>query len=130
MPMGMFNGTLCFCVGFKYDELIEMFKKKKAVGWDIALRDDRKLISEAFAVAMGRTLENQKTGKKIQYYYLYLRDCFDFSDYSYCVLAHEILHICQFFLPEVLDRNKEHEAEAYLHTWLMRECLKVIRGQK
>jgi len=41
-------------------------------------------------------------------------------------LAHECLHLCQRILPIYLDRDQEHEAEAYFHGYLMRECLKII----
>lgn len=54
---------------------------------------------------------------------------FDFDDDDCFVkLAHEIVHICQFFLPDVLNRNTEIECEAYLHTHIMRQALKKLRG--
>jgi hypothetical protein len=38
-------------------------------------------------------------------------------------LAHELLHLCQEFLPMFLDRDVEHEAEAYFHTNLMTKII-------
>lgn len=38
-------------------------------------------------------------------------------------LAHELLHLCQEFLPTFLDRDVEHEAEAYFHTNLMNKII-------
>lgn len=62
-------------------------------------------------------------------FYIYIGEEFKFTDYEYCKLAHEVLHICQFLLPDFLDRNREFESEAYLHTHLMEQCLKAIRGK-
>jgi hypothetical protein len=41
-------------------------------------------------------------------------------------LAHEMLHVCQEFLPQFLDRNEEMEAEAYFHSYLMYSCYKLF----
>lgn len=41
-------------------------------------------------------------------------------------LAHEMLHVCQEFLPQFLDRNEEMEAEAYFHSYLMHSCYKLF----
>jgi len=61
-------------------------------------------------------------------FYIILTEEFDFSDYAYCKLAHEVLHICQFILPDILNRDREYECEAYLHTHIMMQCLNQIRG--
>ncbi len=44
-------------------------------------------------------------------------------------VSHEVLHICQFFLTDYLDRNEEAEAEAYFHDNLMREILRIAAEQ-
>jgi hypothetical protein len=36
-------------------------------------------------------------------------------------LAHEIIHLCQTFLPKYFDRNNEMENEAYFHSHIMRQ---------
>lgn len=126
--MGMFSGTLCFSAGFSYDELMVQFKKTKADGWATALSKDKDFIDQGFAFGLKRTCKNSKTGKTQKFFFLILKECFDFTDYHYCVLAHELIHILQFYLVDVLDRDNEIEAEAYLHTFLMEKCLKVIRG--
>lgn len=41
-------------------------------------------------------------------------------------LAHELLHLCQEFLPTFLNRDIEHEAEAYFHTYLMTRIFKLF----
>lgn len=127
MDTGIFTATIMLSVGFKYDEIINLCKNKKAIGWDLALRDDKKLIDSGNAFALKRIVENIKTGKEVTYFYIIFTEQFDFSDWSMCKLAHECLHICQFMLPDFLDREKEHECEAYFHTYLMRECLKRMR---
>jgi hypothetical protein len=128
IKMGMYPASICFSCGFSYDEIVIILKKKKAIGWATAISEDRYLINNGTAFALRRILENKKTGKSITYFYIILKDSFDFSDRSYCKLAHEVLHICQFFLPDVLDRNREFESEAYLHTFIMEECLLCLRG--
>ena len=45
---------------------------------------------------------------------------FDPSNSSHMItLAHEMLHVCQEFLPQFLNRDEEMEAEAYFHSYLM-----------
>lgn len=41
-------------------------------------------------------------------------------------LAHEMLHVCQEFLPQFLNRDEEMEAEAYFHSYLMHSCYKLF----
>jgi hypothetical protein len=41
-------------------------------------------------------------------------------------LAHEMLHVCQEFLSQFLDRDEEMEAEAYFHSYLMYSCYKLF----
>jgi len=41
-------------------------------------------------------------------------------------LAHEVLHLCQEFLPTFLDRDKEMEAEAYFHSYIMEKIYSLF----
>ena len=68
-----------------------------------------------------------KDGKDKTFYFIIFMEVFDFSDWHYIKLAHECLHICQFFLPTVSQREQEHECEAYLHTHLMQQALNALR---
>lgn len=128
--MGIFPGTVCFSCGFSYEEIMKEFSKKKAFGWDIALSTDKQLIESGNWFGLKRVMENKKTGKEIEFYYIILKNTFTFSDEDFIKLSHEVLHICQFFLPDILNRDKETEAEAYLHTYLMRKCVAALRGKK
>lgn len=85
------------------------------------IRDDKELIERAHMVVMKRTHSGRT------YFYLVINADFKFTDYCYCKLAHEITHLCQFYLPDVLNRNQEWEAEAYLHTHLMEQALVHLR---
>jgi hypothetical protein len=127
---GIFPATVMFVFGFTYDELLAELKKKKADTWAMAISDDRKLMEGSNYLAMSRNLENVKTGKTIQHYIIKIKEPFKYTDYEYAKLAHEVVHICAYLLPDILDRNKETEAEAYLHTHLMMKCLAALRGDK
>lgn len=124
---GIFPATICFNCGFTYDEIIAVLKKKKASEWVLPIENDKALIDSGKNFALSRTMFNTKTKKEVQFFYIILIDRFTFTDYEMCVLAHEILHICQFMLPKILNRDKETEAEAYLHTYLMEDILKILR---
>lgn len=129
LDTGIFPATVMFSCGFEYDEIVRQLKSKNASDWLRGISEDKQLIDSGSWFALKRTLENSKTGCRKNLYYIILKHNFDFKDDSYCKLAHEVLHICQFFLPDCLDRNREIEAEAYLHTHIMRGCLKVLRDK-
>lgn len=124
---GIFPATICFNCGFTYDEIISVLKKKKANEWILPIENDKSLIDSGKNFALARTMVNTKTGKEVKFFYIILIDRFKLTDYEMCILAHEILHICQFMLPAILNRNKETECEAYLHTYLMEDILKILR---
>lgn len=132
LDTGIFPATIMFSCGFTYDEIMGLLKKKKADGWikGIESEEDIKLLNNdgSWGTAIKRTIENKKKKQSTTLYYIIVKD-FDFSDGDYCKLAHEVLHICQFFLPDVLNRDDEHEAEAYLHTYIMQNCLKILRNK-
>ncbi len=138
LNLGSFPGHVLFSVGFSYEELLIQIEKnytsKKWVAkdgcqeWLLGIKGDDHLKKGSYWAA-SRTLEHPEFGVR-DLYYIILAKPFDFSDNHMCILAHECLHICQYYLPDVLDRNKEHEAEAYLHTHLMRQCLEYLRNNK
>lgn len=127
LDCGIFPVVVMFSCGFSYDEVVKLLKKKKAEHWLIGLGEDKDLVDKSNYLAMRRDIEYKKTGEKKTMFYIFIGQLFKFTDYEMAKLAHEVLHICQYSLPDILDRNKEHEAEAYLHTHLMRQCLKILR---
>lgn len=124
---GIFPATVMFVVGFTYDEVIKHTKKHKGDTWHIALSEDRVFWNNSNYAAMKRSIENTKTGEWVDHFIIKIKEPFTFSDYDYCKLAHEVLHICQYLLPKILNRDQENECEAYLHTHLMQQCLKELR---
>ena len=118
-----------FSAGFSHKEIAQLLKRKKATDWLVGISNesDINLINNNWC-CLKRELVRSKTNETKTYFYINLNNCFEFTDYDYCKLAHEITHLCQFFLPDVLDRTKEIEAEAYFHTHIMQQCLKILRG--
>lgn len=128
---GCYPGYVMFSCGFNYAEIVTLLKRKKAHDWllPISQKSDKELIESGSYFALLRTTVNPKTGEKVRYLYIILTKCFEFTDQEYCTLAHEVLHITNFFLREILDRDNEMEAEAYYHTHIMEQCLEVLRGK-
>lgn len=124
VDMGIFPGTLLVSTGFSRNELIKELSIIKATDWADAISDD-------FLEGEGLAWYNQhsvtKRGDKTFYYMIGFRKPFKKNDEHYVALAHEVLHICQLFLPRVLDRNKEREAEAYLNSYLMSKILNELK---
>lgn len=135
LNMGCYPGTVLFSVGFSYKELKNTIDKQYKIGrwkdedrlWLRGIENEDKLLNSGTYFALKRELINEKIGLEKTLYYIIITEQFKFTDYEMCKLAHEIIHICQFFLPDILDRNKEIEAEAYLHTHLMQQSLKILR---
>lgn len=125
---GIFPCHILFSVGFSYDEIIKHCKKVKANDWETGISLDKQLIDSGTCFGLKRTIENEKTGKHTLLFYIIITRQFDFSDWDMIMLAHEIVHICQFMLPDILNRDNETEAEAYLHSHIMTQCLKELRS--
>ncbi len=123
LNFGSFPGLIQFSSGFTYNEIMKIQKTDpESKEWRIALRPDKELIDSGDYWALKRRSRN------IDYFFLIMVPPFSFSDKDYCILAHEVLHLCQFRLTGTLDRNTEVEAEAYTHTHIMEQCLKALRG--
>jgi hypothetical protein len=129
LDAGIWPATVLFSCGFGYDELIKRLKKVKANQWALGISEDRKLIESGNYFALKRTLSNSKEKREVTFFYIIIKKPFDFSDYMYCTLAHEILHIVQFMMPDMLDMEREYEAVAYTHTYFMEKILKILRGK-
>lgn len=121
---GIFPGSVLFSAGFTIQEILERLPKiKHGREWMRGLQDEK--ISDMLKRVNGLAISERIKDKT--YYYIIMPDKFDFSDHHYTTLAHEIIHICQFLLPDVLTRDREIEAEAYLHSHIMKQCLNAIR---
>lgn len=124
IPNQIFGGYVYFTCGYGYDEII---KNIVADDWKLALSNDRDLLEGEYgAFALERVIEDRKADKITKYHFIILKG-FNFSDYHMCTLAHECLHIVQFVLKDLLDRDREYESEAYYHTYLMEQCLEIMR---
>lgn len=134
LNFGTYPGYCMFSCGYSYDELIKWFvkqhknKNKESLPWMNALMQFEKEAREGGNRYFYVQMQNRKDGKFKYYFFVMITDPFDFSDFHYVKLAHEMVHICQCYLPDILDRNKEREAEAYLHSHLMSQALKALRN--
>lgn len=125
---GIFPYKILLCSGLSYDEIVKELKKQKCHEWALGISQDKDFIDSGKNFALKRTITHPKHGESVHYYIIFTNS-FVFNDWWMCKLAHEILHICQFMLPSILDRNNETECEAYLHTHLMEQALKKLRGK-
>lgn len=122
---GIFPGYTYFSCGMSYEEMIEDIKKNKdLLDWTKALEPYKDMIGNQSGLAIKTNINDNI------YFFIILRNVFNFSDEDYIILAHECLHVSQFFMPIVLERDREIEAEAYFHSHLMRNCLDIIRNHK
>jgi len=126
---GMFPGWVGVSSGYDYEELQAYFKKKRLFNrYGLVMKSHEEMFSRnnnGFAIY--QEIQDTKTKEIEGLYFVVLRHPYDFSDEAYITLAHELIHIVQFFAPTVFDRNTERESEAYLHTHLMRQCLAAFR---
>jgi hypothetical protein len=127
---GSFPSMIMFSIGFTHAEIIEHLKKVKAKEWLQGIEGDKELIDRNKYCALHREIINTRTERPTkQLYYIIFTEPFMFTDSSYSILAHEVLHLTQFILKPILDINEEYEAFAYTHTFIMNKCLKLIRNK-
>lgn len=127
LDTGIWPCTVLFSCGFSYDELMKHLKKVKSEDWYAGIKNDHNHFNDGNYFASKRTITNSKTGQEKTLFYIILKKQFDFSDYAYVTLAHELHHICTFMLSDILDITREYEAVAYTHTYLMEKILKILR---
>lgn len=126
---GTFPGSIMFICGFTYEETHTLLKKKKNFEWlDVFETTKQYFDNNNSGFASKRISEHKTTGQQRYYYFIYLRDRFDFSDRSNIILAHEIIHICTYHLKDMLDIVVENEAFAYTHTHVMTQIYKHLRS--
>lgn len=131
IDFGTFPGVLCFAWGLSYGKIVSRLKKMGEAGeeWALGISGDEQFIDSNSCLALHRALQDDDA-KDMEMFYIIFTDKWEENVINIVKLAHEVLHILQFYLPGVLDRTKEHEAECYLHTHIMRKCLSVIYGSE
>ncbi|WP_001275008.1 hypothetical protein [Leptospira interrogans] len=128
LDFGCFPGMIAFSCGASYEEIHKSFEKNSP--WQVGLESHKEAIEKCFGLGCKSVVANAKTGKVTLCFYIILKD-FSFRRNDHiAILAHEITHINQFYLKDILDRNREFEAEAHLHTHIMIQCLKELRKWK
>lgn len=127
---GSFPSMIMFSIGFTHSEIVKHLKKVKADEWLSGIEGDGNLIDNNKYNALYREIVNTRSERPTKrLYYLIFTEPFMFTDNSYSILAHEVLHVTQFLLQPILDIKQEYEAFAYTHTFIMNKCLKLIRGK-
>lgn len=127
--MGMFYGHCFVSAGHTPQEIHDYLKKDKTTkDWADAFEIIKPKIQINDPHCQVDTVVSTEGDKVVKFYFLYIKNPFGFTDQEMCELAHECVHLCQHVLPDYLDRNKEMECEAYLHTHLMSQCLKTFRS--
>jgi hypothetical protein len=126
--IGVFPREIMFCVGFTPEQIIEHLKKHKEKEWIQGIENNIDFIKKSIYCACSQQIIDTKTERPIKrLYYLIFTEPFMFEDGSYTILAHEVLHVVQFALKDVLDITEEYEAFAYTHSFVMNKCLAYIR---
>lgn len=129
LNFGSFPGKILFTAGYTYDEICKELKKQKCQEWLQCFETTKDLWDgNCWGFGSQRTIKIK--GTDYYYSFLCLKDRFNFSDTSHARLAHEIIHVCSWQLPELFNIIKENEAFAHTHTHIMEQCYAVLRGKK
>jgi hypothetical protein len=124
---GIFDAKILFSVNYTYDELVAVLKKQRCFDWLKGIEDDKAHFEDENC----HRFASLRIVKGVHFYYIIFTSPFKWDDKDYCSLAHEVLHICQFILPQYLgDVMREMECFAYTHTHIMQQCLKELRKIK
>ena len=123
---GIFFAKVMFSYKMEYDDIVKELKKQKQKGWLQGLEMHKDLFDEGAKYFACRSKVKEEDTERLFFYLVYNQD-FKFEDDCYVRLAHECLHLCQFILPDFLNRDREYECEAYLHGHFMTQALDAIR---
>ena len=124
---GIFFPVILFVKDHDHASTCKVLEKRKAFAW----LEGMKAIDPAYWNSgnwHGNSRHIKYKGQEKELYFIHITG-FDYSDYHYTKLAHEVLHVTSWCLNEVLDITKEHEAFAYTHTHVYTQCLNYIRGK-
>lgn len=125
IDMGIFQGTIFFSCGYSIKALKKSLKKTENHDWNKGLKKYNEYCS-------GVTIRSKfkYKGEKRTYYYVILPERWTGTDHEYVTLAHELIHVVQYKLTPLLNRDNEAECEAYTHTHLMTQVLNKLRDEK
>ncbi len=127
LDCGIFHGAVLFSVGFEYEKILAQCKKEKANDWICAVQAKEDMYRNAFGFCSVVTIENPR-GIEKRMPIIHLKNAFVWNNAEHHkVLAHEILHLCQFYLPDFIGGRHENECEAYFHSHIMKQCYDVIK---
>ena len=123
LNFGTFDGACLFVCGFSYENIIMQLKLKRTPKeWVISFESTKSMWdNDNWGFASKRTIDGKT------YFFLVLKNIFDFKDDSHARLAHEILHLSTFHLTDFLNPIDENECFAYTHTHLMKQVYKILR---
>lgn len=122
VDFGILSGKICFSCGYSFKEMRKVFKEQKCKEYLKAIKDE----DDEWGDTVGVCWERKVNGCTL--YFLCLKDPFKFTDQEYVTLAHEVLHVIQFRLNGVVNRDREVEFEAYLHSHIMDKILHKLRN--
>jgi hypothetical protein len=134
LNFGIVPGHCMFVCGMDEKQALKRFRKEylscdDSDVWDKSLSniiEDESVTTNFYACDATFV----KDGRNHRTYFIFFKEEWGGTDGSYVILAHEVLHVVQFFSAHVFDRTKEIEFEAYLHTHLMSQCLDAIQESK
>lgn len=127
LDAGIFPCKVLFSVAVTHEEILSKLKKNKSMDWHDCVANEVDYYKLPYWAGK-RVYRHTKNNTERTYFLLHIGRPFDFSDWDMVMLAHECVHLCQFILKEILDRDREIEAEAYLHSHLMTQALKILRS--
>jgi len=134
---GCYPGETLFINGYDYDQTLKHLKKmrkKKGVNkkvmdcWIESVRAHENTFRSNNWFCGICDVAPKDSDRFSKYTIISLTTGFKKCDFDYTRVAHEVLHLCQFYLPDLLDRDTEVEAEAYFHTHIMGQILNVINN--
>lgn len=113
--------AICLTVNLPYDRIIKHLKGEWLEGFCFK-GTAKECLENGSWLARIVNIESRK------YLYIHIPQKVNLKNPDHMVkLAHEVLHICQFYLPSFLNRDMEYEAEAYTHTYIMRQIISKIK---
>lgn len=120
LDFGSYPGNLLFIYNTDY---------KNIARWASALDNSKDNWLEA-VVSCGEELNKPLITISIdtdqKYFIMKFGREFKFKAQDYIDLAHEVFHVVQFYTTDI-SQNREIEAEAYLHSHIMTQCINAIR---